>query len=365
MHITSHHITSNCLFLLSSLIQAVIDFGFYQVILSGVLALFSESIESEAGIFISGIIVLCYSFGGLYSSGRFRRNFSLEISGLLRAWAMIFFLSVLFAFTSEYALPLFPILASLIAFMAVNFGMRYCLRKYLASSPAYADTVEVENDTSLRKDYRHDMKAILRKKSRIYLFVKRAFDILSSGLALVILSPVFLLTAIAIKLEDGGPVFFSAMRYGKDMSMFPMHKFRSMIPNAESHIKELMKDNEMTGHTFKIKDDPRITRVGKFIRKYSIDELPQLWNIFTGDMSVVGPRPIITLNMDSCDDYDKQRWLIRPGLTCYWQVSGRADIKWAQWIEMDLDYIENMSITEDIKLILKTFPVIVKADGAY
>lgn len=314
---------------------------------------------------MSGIIVLCYFFGGLYSFGRFRRNFSLEISALLRVWTLVTFFSVLFAFTSEYVLPLFPVLASMIAFMAVNLGMRYCLRKYLASSPAYADGVEIENDTSLRKDYRYSMKDILRKKSSIYLFVKRAFDIVSSGLALVILSPVFLATAIAIKLEDGGPIFFSAMRYGKDMSKFPMYKFRSMIPNAESHIKELMKDNEMTGHTFKIKNDPRITRVGKFIRKYSIDELPQLWNIFVGNMSVVGPRPIITLNMETCDDYDKQRWLVRPGLTCYWQVSGRADIKWAQWVEMDLDYIENMSLTEDIKLILKTFPVVIKGEGAY
>lgn len=209
------------------------------------------------------------------------------------------------------------------------------------------------------------MKDILRKKSRIYLFIKRAFDILSSGLALVLLSPVFLLTAIAIKLEDGEPVFYSAKRWGKDLNMFRMHKFRSMRVNAESMLKDLLKDSEMTGHAFKIKDDPRITRVGKFIRKTSIDELPQLWNIFTGDMSVVGPRPIMTVDTDTIDDYDKQRWLVRPGLTCYWQVSGRANIKWAQWIEMDLDYIENMSITEDLKLILKTFPVVIKGEGAY
>ena len=222
-----------------------------------------------------------------------------------------------------------------------------------------------EEDTSLRKDYRYNMKEILRKKSKIYRFIKRAFDVVSSGCALVILSPILAITAIAIKLEDGGPVFFSAERYGKDMKIFHMHKFRSMIPNAESFIKDLLKDNEMTGHTFKIKDDPRITKVGHFIRKYSIDELPQLWNIFVGEMSIVGPRPVITLHMDTCDDYDKQRWLIQPGLTCYWQVSGRANIKWAQWIEMDLDYIENMSIKEDIKLILKTFPVVFKADGAY
>lgn len=221
-------------------------------------------------------------------------------------------------------------------------------------------------DTSLRKDYRYNMRAIYAKKSRVYKFIKRVFDILASGCALMILSPLFLVTAIAIKLEDGGPVFFSADRYGKDMQTFKMRKFRSMVPDAESvKLKELLSESEMTGHAFKIKNDPRITNVGKFIRKYSIDELPQLWNIFVGEMSVVGPRPIMTVNTDTIDDYDKQRWIIQPGLTCYWQVSGRADIKWAQWIEMDLDYIENMSIIEDVKLIFKTVPVVFKADGAY
>ena len=236
-----------------------------------------------------------------------------------------------------------------------------------SASPACASETKLpaEPDTSLRKDYRHNMKAILAGKSKLYMFIKRAFDVLSSGFALLILSPVLLLTAIAIKLEDRGPVFYGADRWGKDLKNFRMYKFRSMVPNAEAKIKELLKDSEMTGHAFKIKNDPRITRVGRFIRKYSIDELPQLWNIFKGDMSVVGPRAIMTVDSDSIDDYDKQRWLVRPGLTCYWQVSGRANVKWEQWIEMDLDYIENMSVYEDIKLILKTFPVVIKADGAY
>ena len=220
-------------------------------------------------------------------------------------------------------------------------------------------------DTSLRKDYRYNMRAIYAKKSLAYKFLKRAFDILSSGLALVVLSPIFLLTAIAIKLEDGGPVFYSANRWGKDLKNFKMVKFRSMRVNAEAMIKELLKDSEMTGHAFKIKNDPRITKVGHFIRKYSIDELPQLWNIFTGDMSVVGPRAIMTVGTDSIDDYDKQRWIVQPGLTCYWQVSGRANIKWEQWVEMDLDYIEKMNFWEDIKLIFKTVPVVFKGEGAY
>lgn len=221
-------------------------------------------------------------------------------------------------------------------------------------------------DKSWRKIDRYNMKVVYEKKSAAYKVTKRLFDIIASGCAMVILSPVFLVTAVAIKLEDGGPVFFSADRYGKDMSHFRMHKFRSMVPDAESaKLKELLKDNEMTGHTFKIKNDPRITKVGKVIRRLSIDELPQLWNIFVGEMSVVGPRPIITLNMDECDDYDRQRWIVQPGLTCYWQVSGRADVKWGQWIEMDLDYVENMSILTDLILIFKTIPAVFKGDGAY
>ena len=222
-----------------------------------------------------------------------------------------------------------------------------------------------EIDTSLRKDYRYNMQAVLAGKSKLYLVMKRLFDILSSGLALLVLSPVLLLAAIAIKLEDGGPVIYAADRWGKDMKNFRMYKFRSMRINAEAMIGELLKDSEMTGHAFKIKNDPRVTRVGHFIRKYSIDELPQLWNIFVGDMSVVGPRAIMTVGTDTIDDYDKQRWLVRPGLTCYWQVSGRANIKWEQWVEMDLDYIERMSLWEDFKLIMKTFPVVFKGDGAY
>ena len=211
------------------------------------------------------------------------------------------------------------------------------------AKPAHADTEDPtgEIDTSLRKDYRCNMKVILARKSKVYRFIKRLFDVISSGMALLILSPLFLVTAIAIKLEDGGPVLYSANRWGKDMNNFRMHKFRSMKVNAEAMLKDLLKDSEMTGHAFKIKDDPRITRVGHFIRKYSIDELPQLWNVFTGDMSVVGPRAIMTVGTDTIDDYEKQRWLVQPGLTCYWQVSGRANIKWAQWVEMDLDYIES------------------------
>ena len=367
-------VTRKVLSFASSIIWAVLDCVIYQVIFSFALAVCAESAAFEVRVFMTGIAVLCWLFGGLYSLKSLTGLYMIDItrSGILAA-----FLSVLFAMCSEEVVPLTSAVISLAGFSAVSMFIRYSLRHVLAeglpeffrffrAGAAYAaEGPSGEIDTSLRKDYRYNMKAVLRRKSRIYLAVKRLFDILSSGLALIVLSPVFLLTAIAIKIEDGGPVFFSAKRYGKNMTTFHMLKFRSMIPDAESKIKELLKNNEMTGHTFKIKDDPRITRVGHFIRKYSIDELPQLWNIFTGDMSVVGPRAIMTVGTDSIDDYDKQRWLVRPGLTCYWQVSGRADVKWEQWIEMDLDYIENMSVLEDVKLILKTIPVVFKAEGAY
>ena len=323
---------------------------------------------------MSGVVLACFAFSGLYSIGSLARPFTADFA---RAGILALFLSVLFAVCSEEAVPLSSIVGGMALFSAVSIFVRHSLSRVVSAGmaeffrgfgakAAYADEGPSEEvDTSLRKDYRYNMKAVLAGKSRVYMAVKRAFDVLSSGLALVVLSPVFLATAIAIKCEDGGPVFYSADRWGKDMKNFRMHKFRSMRVNAEAMVKELLKDSEMTGHAFKIKDDPRITRVGKFIRKYSIDELPQLWNIFVGDMSVVGPRAIMTVGTDSIDDYDKQRWLVRPGLTCYWQVSGRADVKWAQWIEMDLDYIEDMNLWVDLKLILKTFPVVLKGEGAY
>ena len=395
MHTTPHHTTPHhtthydcpvtpstlirkVLNLSSALIQAAFDLIIHQAILSAVLALSSVTLETGYDVFLSGIIPLCYAFMSLYGVGILYHEFREEKRRLSRAWALCIILTLLFSFTSEQTIPFFPVMMSMLVFMAVNFVFRYSLRHVLASkkseaftmfsaTPACASeaTPPETPDTSLRKDYRHNMKAVLAKKSRVYFFIKRAFDVLSSGFALVVLSPLLLVTAIAIKLEDGGPVIYGADRWGKDLQTFRMYKFRSMIPDAESRIKDLLKDSEMTGHAFKIKDDPRITRVGRFIRKYSIDELPQLWNIFKGDMSVVGPRAIMTVGTDSIDDYDKQRWLVRPGLTCYWQVSGRAGIKWEQWIEMDLDYIENMSVWEDVKLILKTFPVVFKADGAY
>lgn len=212
---------------------------------------------------------------------------------------------------------------------------------------------------------RYHMQAVYQKKNPAYLKLKRGMDILLSAAALVFLAPVFLFTALAIKLEDGGPILFCQYRAGKDMKPFKIYKFRSMLVNADAKMPEMMKDNEQTGHAFKIKNDPRITRVGKFIRKFSIDELPQLINIIKGDMSIVGPRPILTFQMEECSGYERQRLVVQPGLTCYWQIGGRANIGWKDWIEMDLDYIEDMSLWTDIKIIARTVPTVFDREGAY
>lgn len=203
------------------------------------------------------------------------------------------------------------------------------------------------------------------RKGIIYLFFKRTIDILGSGIGLIILSPVFILVALTIKIEDPkGKVFFVQERCGKNNKLFKMYKFRSMISNAEELLEELICENEMDGPVFKIKEDPRITRVGRFIRKTSIDELPQLFNILMGDMSIVGPRPAIPHEVAEYNEYQKQRLLVKPGLTCIWQVSGRNSIGFDEWVDMDLEYIEKRNLWMDVKLIFKTVGVLFGDDNA-
>ena len=204
-----------------------------------------------------------------------------------------------------------------------------------------------------------EYEVIEPKEGPVYMFCKRAMDIIGSLAGLILLSPLLLIIAIAIKIEDPkGSIFFAQQRCGKDNKLFPMYKFRSMVSNAEELLEELMEHNEMDGPVFKIKDDPRITKVGKFIRKTSVDELPQLFNILKGDMSIVGPRPAIPHEVAEYNDYQRQRLLVKPGLTCIWQVSGRNSIGFDEWMEMDLEYIENRNLWMDIKLIFKTVGVL-------
>ena len=203
------------------------------------------------------------------------------------------------------------------------------------------------------------------KKGNVYLFLKRLIDIIGAFVGLALLSPLFVLVALAIKIEDPkGKIFFSQERCGKNNKKFPMYKFRSMVSNAEELLEELMEQNEMDGPVFKIKEDPRITKVGKFIRKTSIDELPQLFNILKGDMTIVGPRPAIPHEVAEYNDYQKQRLLVKPGLTCIWQVSGRNSIGFDEWVEMDLEYIEKRNLWLDIKLIFKTVGVLFGDENA-
>ncbi|MGM0140965.1 sugar transferase [Enterococcus sp. AZ160] len=200
----------------------------------------------------------------------------------------------------------------------------------------------------------------------IYYFVKRLIDILGSLVGLLILCPLFLFVAYKIKREEPkGPVFFSQTRVGKNGKSFKMYKFRSMFIDAEEKLEQLLKYNEIEGAMFKMKDDPRITKVGKTIRKYSVDELPQLWNVLKGDMSLVGPRPPLSREVDEYSAYDMQRLLVKPGCTGLWQVNGRNDVDFHDMVELDLKYIINQSILYDMKIILKTVIVMMKPDGAY
>lgn len=210
-----------------------------------------------------------------------------------------------------------------------------------------------------------DYSDVLGKESIFYSVTKRLIDIVGSLCGIILLSPLFLIVAILIKLEDPkGKVFFAQERNGKYPKTFKMYKFRSMVHNAEDLLKDLMDRNEQTGPVFKINDDPRITKVGKFIRKTSIDELPQLFNVLKGDMSLVGPRPPIPHEVEQYNSYQMQRLAVKPGLTCIWQVSGRNNIGFDEWVEMDIEYIKTRNLWLDIKLIFKTVGVLFGDDNA-
>lgn len=199
----------------------------------------------------------------------------------------------------------------------------------------------------------------------IYRATKRTFDFLASLAGLILLSPVYLIVALAVKLESKGPIFFSQIRIGKDGAPFRMYKFRSMQINAEAQLEDLLKKNEATGAMFKIKDDPRITRVGKFIRHTSLDELPQLWNVVNGSMSLVGPRPCLPSEYEAYSEYDKQREYVKPGCTGLWQVSGRSAVGFNEMVELDLSYIQNRSILHDLEILFRTVKVVFKPNSAY
>ena len=215
-----------------------------------------------------------------------------------------------------------------------------------------------------RKLVRLDRSEQLHTKKG-YWIVRRTQDVLFSLIALILLMPVLLIVGLVIFLDDphGSPLF-AQIRCGRDGKLFKMYKFRSMYVDAEGRLQDLLEENEMDGPAFKIKDDPRVTRVGRFIRKTSLDELPQLWNVLKGEMSIVGPRPALPREVEQYTELQKQRMYVTPGLTCYWQtMPKRNDISFDEWMELDLKYIQERSFWVDWKIIFKTFVAVLHKEG--
>ena len=202
-------------------------------------------------------------------------------------------------------------------------------------------------------------------KGPVWAFVKRAMDLCGAVCGLVLASPIMLAAAIAVKRCDGGPAIFAQTRVGKNGREFKMYKFRSMYTDAEARLAELQKYNQVDGPAFKMENDPRITPVGRFLRKTSIDELPQLVNILKGDMSLVGPRPPLPREVAQYSDWDWGRLAVKPGLTCYWQVSGRSNVSFGDWMKLDLKYVEEQGLWTDLKILAKTVLVVLRGEGAY
>ena len=205
----------------------------------------------------------------------------------------------------------------------------------------------------------------LNDTDRTYKILKRALDIIGSVLGLILLSPLLLIVSILIKLESEGSIIFAQRRVGFRGKEFNMYKFRSMVVNAEDLKSQLKEQNEMSGPMFKMKNDPRITKIGKFIRKTSIDELPQLWNVIKGDMSLVGPRPSLPKEVAQFEPWMKKRFEVKPGLTCFWQVQGRNNIDFEDWMKLDIKYVKERSLLLDVKLIFKTFFVLFGDENAH
>jgi lipopolysaccharide/colanic/teichoic acid biosynthesis glycosyltransferase len=206
----------------------------------------------------------------------------------------------------------------------------------------------------------------LSRSSAVYLVAKRATDIVGSLIGLLLISPIVALVGILTKLSDGGPLFYPHTRVGKWGREFTCYKFRTMVVDAEKIKADMAHMNTHDDHrTFKVPDDPRVTRIGRWLRRASIDEMPQLWNVLRGEMSLVGPRPPVPTEVGFYDLDDMQRLLVKPGLTCIWQVSGRSRLPFPKQLEMDLEYIERRNYWFDLKLMLRTLPAVLSADGAY
>lgn len=225
------------------------------------------------------------------------------------------------------------------------------------------NTVEKKQNATQRK-VELNREQVLSENRKYWLF-RRLQDIILSLLGIICLWPLMLLVALVVVIDSpgAGPIF-SQMRVGRDGKQFMFYKFRTMKPRAEEELEQLLPYNEMQGPVFKIRNDPRITRVGRFLRMTSIDELPQLWNVLKGDMSIVGPRPGLPREVEQYDEYARQRLLVQPGLTCYWQIQPcRNQLSFDEWIDLDIQYIKERSFLTDCKIILKTFGAVLRMNG--
>jgi lipopolysaccharide/colanic/teichoic acid biosynthesis glycosyltransferase len=222
-----------------------------------------------------------------------------------------------------------------------------------------ADLVIIPGSSNARRD-----RGLAHAKAGTRL-IKRAIDLVGSLVLIVVLSPILLATTIAIRVSSRGPVLFLQVRVGRGGRNFRMLKFRSMRQQAHDDRDEVIHLNEVSGPVFKIREDPRLTRVGRLIRKLSIDELPQLANVVAGHMSLVGPRPPLPDEYEAYSPRERRRLSVRPGLTCIWQVSGRSDVDFERWVAMDLQYIDTWTLWLDLKLMLLTIPAVLSGRGAY
>ena len=202
-------------------------------------------------------------------------------------------------------------------------------------------------------------------RSRVYEITKRSFDLVVGAFILVMLMPVIPLIALMIKLDTPGPVFFRQQRVGRGSRIFEFYKFRSMYRDAEKRKKEFEALNEQEGPVFKIKSDPRVTSVGRFLRRSSLDEIPQIFNVLKGDMSIVGPRPQMSNEVEQYLPWHRKRLEVTPGITCLWQISGRSQISFNEWMRLDVEYIKHRSFRTDLVIFLKTIPAVIARKGAY
>jgi exopolysaccharide biosynthesis polyprenyl glycosylphosphotransferase len=201
--------------------------------------------------------------------------------------------------------------------------------------------------------------------TRAQATAKRAFDVAMSAVGLLLIAPLLAAIALAIKLDTAGPVLFRQERVGLHRRRFKLLKLRTMVVGAETMLADLAVHNEADGPLFKMRNDPRVTRVGRFLRRYSLDELPQLWNVLVGEMSLVGPRPPLPTEVEAYEDWQLDRFEVRPGITGLWQVSGRSDLPFDEYVRLDLFYIENWSLAYDLFIVAKTIPMLLAARGAW